>query len=127
MITYSLITQSSSLKYVEFEKTDFKGLSIAFYGIAKCEVLECLIFKLCRYIDREMLVPMFERGALPKLKEIRLSEEYGDFYKCEQELEKWVSWKGFKKSSSYLERKNLVVVAVYRAMDDKENSMEICN
>ncbi|RHZ70428.1 hypothetical protein Glove_271g10 [Diversispora epigaea] len=119
MVPYSLITQSLSLKYIEFEKTDFKGLSIAFYGIAKCEVLECLIFKLCRFIDSEMLMPMFERDSLPKLKEIRLSEWYDNFYKCEEELEKWIRWKRFKKTGSYLEHKNLIMVAIYRSMDEE--------
>ncbi|CAG8502889.1 3630_t:CDS:2 [Acaulospora colombiana] len=94
LATYSLTTQTSCLKYIEFDKTNFKGDSTVFYWIAQCEVLECLVFKLCRYIEKDMLVPMFKNDALIKLNEVQLSIGMRSSYECEG-LEEWIRWRKF--------------------------------
>ncbi|CAG8573088.1 126_t:CDS:2 [Acaulospora morrowiae] len=111
---YSLTTQIMFLKRIEFEDADFRGDNSIFYWIAQCEVLECLTFGLRRYVDRDMLAPLFKNNVLPKLKEVKLGRgARGRFY-CD-ELEEWLWSRKFKKCSSYLKRENIGWVCIYRA------------
>jgi hypothetical protein len=79
----SFITQTQSLRVIEFINSDFKECE-SLEAIASCENLQRLIFRGCSNLSTKILRPLFNAN-LPKLQEISF-ESSG----CDEEIEIWI-------------------------------------